>query len=225
MEAVNAITRPAGVRVIEDCAQAHGAKRGGRRAGSFGNVATFSFYPTKNLGAIGDAGAVITAESAVAADLRRLRQYGWETKYRAVLPGGRNSRLDELQAAILRAKLPFLEEWNVRRREIATMYSAQIRNPRVRCPPARGTEYVAHLYVVLCEDREGLKKHLADRGISTDVHYPVPDYRQPAIEAPDWSLLPRTEAASARILTLPCFPELRADEMVRIVDAINEWNA
>jgi dTDP-4-amino-4,6-dideoxygalactose transaminase len=224
MEAVLRITDPAGIPVLEDCAQAHGARRGGRRAGSFGAAASFSFYPTKNLGALGDGGAVVTQDADVAQSIRRLRQYGWEAKYKVSTSGARNSRLDEMQAAILRAKLPFVESWNSRRREIATRYSTEIKSPRVNCPHIFGEEYVGHLYVVTCDDRQSLSQHLSTAGIATDVHYPVPDHRQAAVSHAFSSVhLPITEELAGKILTLPCYPELLDHEVTRVIAAINEW--
>lgn len=224
MEAVLRITDPAGIPVLEDCAQAHGASRGDRRAGSFGAAASFSFYPTKNLGALGDGGAVVAQNADIAQSVRRLRQYGWEAKYRVSTSGARNSRLDEIQAAILRAKLPFVDSWNARRREIAMRYSTEIRNPRVSCPQSLGEEYVGHLYVVTCDDRQGLTGHLSAMGIGTDIHYPVPDHRQAAVsEACSAIRLPITEELADKILTLPCYPELTDHEVTRVVAAINEW--
>ncbi len=224
MQAVLEITGPSGVPVLEDCAQAHGARRDGRRAGGFGAAAAFSFYPTKNLGALGDGGAVVTGSAEVAERVRRLRQYGWETKYRATVRGGRNSRLDELQAAVLRAKLAFLDEWNERRRRIATRYSTEIKHPRVGCPAVHGEEFVAHLYVVTTDDRDGLRRHLADAGIRTDVHYPVPDHRQPCLtEFRERSRLPVTDELASAVLTLPCFPELSEDEVTRVISCVNAW--
>ena len=224
MEAVLQITQPAGIPVFEDCAQAHGARRGGRAAGSFGAASSFSFYPTKNLGALGDGGAVATQDAVIAARLRKLRQYGWEAKYRVSVKDARNSRLDEIQAAILRAKLPFLETWNRRRREIATLYSNNIRHPQVRCPPVYGEEYVGHLYVVTCDNRESLQQHLASAGIVTDIHYPVPDHMQSARKGLNDGLrLPVTEELADKILTLPCYPELGDDKVNHIITTINRW--
>jgi dTDP-4-amino-4,6-dideoxygalactose transaminase len=224
MEAVLRITDPSGIPVLEDCAQAHGARRGGRRAGSFGAAASFSFYPTKNLGALGDGGAVVTGDADVARRVRQLRQYGWEGKYKVSALGARNSRLDELQAAILRAKLPFVDSWNSRRREIATRYSTEISNPRVSCPQIFGEEYVGHLYVVTCDDRQSLSQHLSAAGIGTDIHYPVPDHRQAAVSHAFSSVhLPITEELAGKILTLPCYPELLDHEVARVIAAINEW--
>jgi dTDP-4-amino-4,6-dideoxygalactose transaminase len=224
MEAVLRITDPAGIPVLEDCAQAHGASRGGRSAGSFGAAASFSFYPTKNLGALGDGGAVVTQDANVAQSIRRLRQYGWEAKYKVSTSGARNSRLDEMQAAVLRAKLPFVESWNSRRREIATRYSTEIKSPRVNCPQVLGEEYVGHLYVVTCDDRQSLSQHLSIAGIGTDIHYPIPDHRQAAVSQAFSSVhLPITEVLAGKILTIPCYPELLDHEVTRVIAAINEW--
>jgi dTDP-4-amino-4,6-dideoxygalactose transaminase len=224
MSQVMQIADSTGVPVFEDCAQAHGATRQGKRAGSFGAAASFSFYPTKNLGALGDAGAITTNSTEVAAQLRRLRQYGWASKYRAVLSGARNSRLDEIQAAILRAKLPSLDRWNERRREIAIRYSQEITNKHIICPPVYGEEYVAHLYVIECEDRESLRTYLSSAGVMTDIHYPLPDYKQPAVEGlGDWKELSITDELASTILTLPCYPELRDDEVTQVITEVNNW--
>jgi dTDP-4-amino-4,6-dideoxygalactose transaminase len=214
-----------GFVVFEDCAQAHGARdASGRRAGSFGKAASFSFYPTKNLGAIGDGGAIVTSDPHVADTLRKLRQYGWTAKYRNELPGGRNSRLDELQAAFLRVMLPLLDDWNARRREIANRYSRSITNDRIQVPPPRGDEYVAHLYVVNVPDRERFQRHLADAGVGSDVHYPIADHRQPLFRDRFASTrLPYTEEACRSVVTLPCFPELTDDEATRVIQACNSF--
>ncbi|MFI7706015.1 DegT/DnrJ/EryC1/StrS family aminotransferase [Nonomuraea sp. NPDC049480] len=224
MEDVLAIAARAGVPVFEDCAQAHGAVRDGRRAGGFGAAAAFSFYPTKNLGALGDGGAVVTGDADVAARLKRLRQYGWESKYRIGIGGGRNSRLDELQAAVLRAKLPFLDGWNQRRRDIATRYSREIAHPRVQGTPVHGAEFVAHLYVVTCDEREELRARLAGAGVATDVHYPVPDHRQrPLADLGLREGLPVTDDLADSIVTLPCYPELSDAEVTHVISSINTW--
>ena len=223
MDEISALSDRYGTPVIEDCAQAHGAVRGGKKAGSFGKAAAFSFYPTKNLGALGDAGMVVTSEPDVAAKVRLLRQYGWNPKYHVTLSGARNSRVDELQAAILSAKLPYLNGWNARRREIAARYSKGLRHKRIQPPPVRGSDYVAHLYVVVCEDRDNLRAHLAAVGIGTEVHFPVPDHRQTLFAPDDWPPLPITEWLSERILTLPCFPELTNEEVDFVIARVNEW--
>ena len=162
----------------------------------------FSFYPSKNLGAMGDAGAVVTDDAALATRIRELRTYGWREKYRCVVAGGMNSRMDELQAAVLRVMLPCLDAWNDRRREIAKCYAATIAHPAIQlpAPAARGDEAsdVAHLYVVRTAQREGLRAHLAAAGVATGIHFPVPDHRQAAQPCPQNPAgLERTERACA----------------------------
>ncbi|MDH5288309.1 MAG: DegT/DnrJ/EryC1/StrS family aminotransferase [Betaproteobacteria bacterium] len=212
-----------GVPLVEDCAQAHGAARDGRRAGSFGRIGCFSFYPTKNLGALGDAGAVVTDDTGLDASLRALCQYGWRDKYDVRVAGGVNSRLDELQAVVLSLRLAALDERNARRRSIARRYSERIRHAAIAVPDASGDDYVAHLYVVRTPARASLQAHLAHRGIATDVHYPIPDHRQSAYAADRQRALPVTERLAAEVLTLPCFPELSDDEADRVIEACNDW--
>jgi dTDP-4-amino-4,6-dideoxygalactose transaminase len=213
-----------GIPLIEDCAQAHGAVLHGKKAGSFGDVACFSFYPTKNLGALGDGGAVVTGREDLADNIRRLRQYGWGTKYRADVAGGRNSRLDEIHAAMLRVMLPLLDGWNARRREIAARYTRTLCNPAVITPAIGAEEYVAHLYVVRAAERNGLKQHLAEIGIPSDIHYPIPDYRQPFYRDQLIGLdRPFTAKACDEVLTLPCFPEMLDEEVDIVSDRINAW--
>ena len=225
MTEILARCRPGGVAVIEDCAQAHGARRDGRRAGSFGAVGCFSFYPTKNLGALGDGGALVSDDPVLAGRIRALRQYGWGDKYHVERPGGRNSRLDELQAAFLRLGLPALDGWNRRRRAIADRYRAGIRHPGVACPPPGGEDDVAHLFVLRCAGRDRLAAHLAARGIGCAVHYPVPDHRQPGWReaCAGAGPLPVTELLAAEILSLPCYPELEDREVEAVINAVNAW--
>ena len=219
------VTQRWGIPIIEDCAQAHGAARDGRCAGSFGLAGCFSFYPTKNLGALGDGGAVVTADAAFGDRLRALRQYGWRRKYEVVTDGGRNSRLDEMQAAMLRARLPGLHAANARRRAIAGAYSTRIRHPALRVPPTPGSDDVAHLFVLRTPDRRGLATALAAHGIDTDVHYPIPDHRQPVVAADYASIrLPVSERACNEVLSLPCFPELTAAEIEAVIATCNAWN-
>jgi aminotransferase EvaB len=214
-----------GVPVIEDCAQAHGAERGGRKAGTVGAIGCFSFYPTKNLGALGDGGALTTNEDALADTLKALRQYGWRSKYNADRPYGRNSRLDELQAAVLRVKLPKLDGWNARRREIMKRYRAS-GGSCVRIPNADGLDHVAHLCVARTDRRERLRGLLTSRKIGTDIHYPIPDHHQAGMRGilPEGLSLPCTEAAAAEILTLPCFPEMTEAEITRVCDALEDFS-
>lgn len=221
MPALVEVARRAAIPVIEDCAQAHGAVLEGRPAGSWGVAGCFSFYPTKNLGALGDGGAVVTSDAALAGRLRRLRQYGWSQKYRCAMPGGRNSRLDELQAAVLRVKLPHLGEWNARRRGVARAYSAALRRAPVGVPMDFGDDYVAHLYVIRAPRRDELRAALAARGIFTEVHYPAPDHWQEASRAP--VSLPVTEQLSREVLTLPCFPEMTEAEVELVSRAVLEF--
>jgi dTDP-4-amino-4,6-dideoxygalactose transaminase len=225
MQAIVPIARERGVLVIEDCAQAHGARDGeGRLAGSFGDAASFSFYPTKNLGALGDGGAVLSNDAHICERAAQLRQYGWSRKYINSIQGGRNSRLDEIQAAMLTAMLPMLDSWNLTRREIANRYSRTIHNPRIITASPGDHGYVAHLYVVRCDDREALRSHLSAHGVQTDVHYPVPDHRQPCHRGLfDAVHLPTTEKLAHSTLTLPCFPELVEAEIARVVDACNSF--
>lgn len=225
VEAVSAICRENGILLVEDCAQAHGAQlEDGRKAGSFGDAAAFSFYPTKNLGAVGDGGAIITNSVDTAERARKLRQYGWTSKYSNGIAGGRNSRLDEIQAKMLTVMLPMLDGWNDRRREIANRYSVEIQNPALQLPPVSGREYVAHLYVVQCRQRDRMRSHLAAAGIQTDVHYPIPDHRQQCHAGRfEKVILPVAEELSKTVLTLPCFPELTDAEVQQVVDACNAF--
>ena len=211
-----------GIPVVEDCAQAHGAHLHGRHAGSWGSIGCFSFYPTKNLGALGDGGAVVTADADLARRVRMLRQYGWTSKYRSDLAGGRNSRLDELQAAVLRAKLPYLERWNERRRAIAQAYTNGLQHLDLVVPTNFNHDYVAHLYVVRMPHRDQLRAKLAARGISTDIHYPVPDHRQQSAQNSDsvvWSLS-ITDQCCQEVLTLPCFPEMTSAEVEQVIEGV-----
>jgi len=224
IEIIARAAKDAGVPLIEDCAQAHGARRDDKKAGTFGDFGCFSFYPTKNLGALGDGGALVTGSAERRDGARMLRQYGWAGKYRMELAGGRNSRLDEMQAAVLRVKLPRLDGWNERRRAIARQLSHGIRHPRVRCPQHFGEDYVAHLYVVRTADRQSLQTHLRARGIASDVHYPLLDYQQPAFGAnPAEHPNPVAEQACREVLTLPCFPEMSDGEVGAVIEAVNSW--
>ncbi len=210
-----------GVLVIEDCAQAAGAWAEGQSAGSVGDAAAFSFYPTKNLGAIGDGGAVVTSDDEVAARTRRLRQYGWDLKYAIEDAGGQNSRLDEIQAAVLRVRLPRLDELNRRRRDIARRYADALSGTAVRMAQDGDGDYVAHLAVIRAARRAALADALSVHGVDTDTHYPIPDHRQKAIGKP-WVKLPVTDAACREVLSLPCFPELEPAEVDAVCAALAE---
>lgn len=217
------LCRTNGIRLVEDCAQAIGAERPEGPAGSFGDLATISFYPTKNLGALGDGGAVVTNNPDFAARVKQLRQYGWESKYRVSLEGGINSRLDELQAAVLLARLPLLDELNERRRHIISRYVDAGRGGHLRVLPADGRHHAAHLAVALAPDREAARTHFASQGIATDVHFPVPDHHQPGFR-PEPHTLTVTERVSRQVFSLPCFPEMTEEEIKRVCDAIGSFS-
>jgi dTDP-4-amino-4,6-dideoxygalactose transaminase len=211
--------------IIEDACQAHGARYGGKRTGSLGHAAAFSFYPGKNLGAYGDGGIVVTNDSDVARRLRMLRNYGQKEKYDHQFRGY-NRRLDTLQAAILRAKLRHLENWNVLRRWNARLYQRFLEGTGVVTPvEARGTESVWHLYVIQAELRDLLREHLVSRGISASVHYPVPIHLQPAYTDLGYKPgdFPVTEAVAQRILSLPMYPELGVNQIEYISDVIRDF--
>lgn len=213
------------IPILEDCAQAHGACVNGKPVGSLGDIATFSFYPTKNLGAFGDGGAIVTSDNELAALVESLRQYGWAEKYRIGMPGGRNSRLDELQAAILSVQLPELDENNARRVEILTRYENS--SPEgitfVRSPLST----VAHLAVALCEDRDGLRSYLKGLDIATDIHYPVLDCNQAGWVSLPYRLAPgglvNAYRSADKLVTLPCFPTMTEDEIERVCDGLERW--
>lgn len=224
IDVIAELCRARGVRLLEDCAQCHGGTLDGRCAGTFGDAASFSFYPTKNLGALGDGGAVLTADTDVARRVRQLRQYGWSRKYEVAMSGGRNSRLDEMQAAVLSVFLPDLEQANERRRAIARRYAARIVHGGLELPATRGAGDVAHLYVVRSAQRDALARHLKQCGIATDIHYPIPDHRQPMFGTRFGDVhLPVTERLASEILTIPCYPEMTDEAVDRVADSINAW--
>ncbi|MBI1321593.1 aminotransferase class I/II-fold pyridoxal phosphate-dependent enzyme [bacterium] len=220
---IKGITDRHGIVLVEDCAQAHGAVFDGRKAGSFGQVASFSFYPTKNLGCMGDGGAVVTSDPEIAERAKRYSQYGWGKKYEVIEAGGRNSRLDEMQAAVLRVKLRSLDAWNARRRQIVKAYVEASAANRIVWPhdPA-SSSYVGHLCIAIPPDRDAFVEHMRSYGIATAVHYPISDFDQPAYLAqferrPE---LPMTDQAIRTIVTLPCFPELTDQEVDRVCQAL-----
>jgi aminotransferase EvaB len=219
IESILDFCRKHNVPLIEDCAQSHGANVSDKRVGSFGAVGCFSFYPTKNLGGIGDGGAVITSDEAIAQKLRQLRQYGWDGKYKVAVQGGQNSRLDEIQAAILRKKLPRLDTWNQERRHVAQTYTSAL-SPLVVCPTVTDA-FVAHLYVIQTDQRDGLKVSLASAGIATDIHYPIPDHHQPAYSSS--AVLLHTEELAKSCLSLPCYPGMPIQHVNRVVEHIREY--
>ncbi len=224
IEQIVELAKSKNIPVIEDCAQAHGAVLNEKKAGTFGDIGCFSFYPTKNLGALGDGGAIVTNRMDLNERVKQLRQYGWSSKYCATLAGGCNSRLDEMQAAILRVMLPYLDKWNVRRRQIATRYSKSIHNEKITTPAICGEEYVAHLYVIKTVNRNNLKQYLMNAEIPSDIHYPIADYNQPCCSHlfPNVNK-PVTEQLCDTVFTLPCFPEMTDSEVDMIVDVVNTW--
>ena len=213
-----------GLAVIEDCAQAHGATIHGRRVGTWGKAGAFSFYPTKNLGAIGDGGAVTTGDAPLAEQIRLLRQYGWRERYVAEVPG-KNSRLDELQAAILRVKLARLDTDNRRRRELAGHYLRLLASAGLTLPEtAADCEPVWHQFVVRTPERDLLKAHLAAAGVHASVLYPVPIHRQPAYRD-ERVHLPVTEQVCRELLCLPMHPGLADEDIDAICRRILNWSA
>jgi dTDP-4-amino-4,6-dideoxygalactose transaminase len=220
VDALVELAAPRGIRVVEDAAQAHGARLRGRPAGSLADAAAFSFYPTKNLGALGDAGVVVTGDPEIAERVRMLRSYGERTRYVSELHG-RNSRLDELQAAVLTVKLGYVDDWNARRRELASYYTDGLANTALGLPadlPDGGHAW--HLYVVRSSKRDELKARLADEGIGTLIHYPRAVHEHPAYRALAHSGLGRSETLSAEALSLPLYPELTDLEAERVVEAV-----
>jgi dTDP-4-amino-4,6-dideoxygalactose transaminase len=219
-----------GLTVVEDCAQAHGTEYRGRRVGVFGRVACFSFYPTKNLGAYGDGGMVVTDDGTLAHKVRLLRQYGWEKRYVSSLKG-LNSRLDELQAAVLRAKLGHLDQWNEARRARAKLYGQLLAGSGVATPTEMDYgRHVYHLYVVRCPHRahrDELKSYLAEHGVGTAIHYPIPIHLQEAYQDLGYRRgdFPVTEACADEILSLPMYPELREDEVREICGLVKDYNS
>jgi len=213
------------VRVIEDCAQSHGALLSGRPLGSFSDIAAFSFYPTKNLGALGDGGAVATRDAALATRVIELREYGWRERYVSHL-AGMNSRLDELQAAILRIKLRRLEADNARRQAIAGAYDEGLKGLGLGLPARRrGATHVFHQYVVRAKGRDALQAALGARGIGTNIHYPVPVHLQPAYRnrvAIGPMGLTESERAAKEVLSLPMFPQLADAQVARVIATLRE---
>jgi dTDP-4-amino-4,6-dideoxygalactose transaminase len=219
------LARRRGLRVIDDAAQAHGAAYRGQRIGAMADATAWSFYPSKNLGAYGDAGAVTTDDPDVAQRVRMLRNYGEEERYYHTLRGF-NSRLDEIQAAILRAKLPHLDGWNDRRRAIAAHYNKAICHPDIELPSeAAWAHHVYHLYVVRTRHRDTLREQLAAREIGSQIHYPVPIYLQKAyayLGVPQGHC-PHAERAMAEVLSLPLYPEMTDAQVAAVVEAVNSF--
>jgi len=218
------IAQSHGLRVIEDCAQAHGARYQGKRVGTWGDAGCFSFYPTKNLGALGDGGMVVTSRPELAERIRLMREYGWKDRI-SQIPGW-NSRLDEVQAAVLRIKLRHLERDNDARARIAVVYNRSFQTTAAKPLAVReGTVPVYHLYVVRLAGRDSLRMHLKERGIATLIHYPVPVHLQPAFSTPraESRMLQETERAAREVLSLPLYPELGPDDVQAVVEAVQTF--
>jgi dTDP-4-amino-4,6-dideoxygalactose transaminase len=225
MDSVMSIASKYDLRVIEDCAQAHGALYKGKRVGSFGDLAAFSFYPGKNLGALGDAGAVVTRDSELAKMVRALGNYGSDFKYHHIYKGN-NSRLDELQAAFLSVKLKQLDRMNEERRRIADCYTKGIKNSKIILPVVRSECLpVWHIFAVRCDERDALEKHLNQKGIGTNKHYPIPIHLQQCYKDLGLSKndLPIAEKISETELSLPMFYGMSDDDIQYVIDVINEF--
>lgn len=225
MRPVWEIAQRHGLKVIEDSAQAHGVVYDGRRAGNLGDASGFSFYPGKNLGCLGDGGAVTTNDDGLAEKIRALRNYGSDVKYHFPYRGT-NSRLDEIQAAFLRVKLPYLDADNGVRRRIAGRYRAEISNPNVKLPlaPEVAEECVWHVFPVLVKNRDLFQSYLSEQGIQTVIHYPIPPHRQPAYEEWHEFSLPITERIHDQIVSLPISPVMSDEEVGLVIKAVNDWS-
>jgi len=221
IDAVLAVAQRHNLIVIEDAAQAHGARYKGRRAGSMGHAAAFSFYPSKNLGALGDGGLITTSDDRAAAKLRLLRNYGQHVKYYHAIPGT-NSRLDTLQAAVLSIKLPHLDGWNAARRRHADAYATRLAGHVTTPIASPDVEHIYHLYVIETPDRSALEQRLKARQIQTGIHYPVPAHLQEACAPLGYKAgdFPVTEAAAPRLLSLPMFAELSDEQIDYVANAI-----
>ncbi len=207
------------LKVIEDCCQAHGAIYRNKKAGAWGDIAAFSFYPTKNLGALGDGGIVLTNDHKIAKRIQMLRQYGWENEKRISKISGSNSRLDEIQAAVLRIKLRYLDRDNQERIDIAEKYSSCLNKYRIGLPLVRpGSKHIFHQYVIRLKHRDPLQKYLQSQGIQTLIHYLYPAHKQPAFRSK--IELPVTEKAAQEILSLPIYPGLEKIELAKIIRQI-----
>jgi dTDP-4-amino-4,6-dideoxygalactose transaminase len=226
MDRWTALCAERGVALLEDCAQSHLARWRGRAGGAFGRFGAYSFYPTKNLGAIGDAGALATDDDGIADRARRLRNYGQSQRYHHP-DAGMNSRLDELQAAILGVRLEWLPRFTARRRAIAAAYRARLRNPRIEllAAPEESDNHVYHLFVVRCARRDELARHLGQKGVESLVHYPVPVHRQPPCLTmrTDPAGLAHAERHGAQCLSIPCHPQLTDADVDAVVAALNEF--
>lgn len=224
MSKIGEIAKKHNLKIIEDCAQAHGALFGGKRVGNLGDAAGFSFYPGKNLGCLGDGGTVTTNDDDLAKKVRALRNYGSDVKYHFPYRGT-NSRLDEIQAAWLRVKLPHLDDDNARRVQIAKRYFNEIENKNVGLPirdVAKGSD-VFHVFYVFCSRRDEFQKYLSEQGVQTVIHYPIPPHKQPAYTEWHNLSLPITERIHDEILSLPISPVMSDDEVSKVIEVVNAF--
>lgn len=219
MPAFARIAKTHGVLLIEDACQAHGATSAGRPVGSFGVGGAFSFYPTKNLGALGDGGAIVTSDEAIAAKVKRLRNGGQSDRYRHE-EFGLNTRLDEMQAAILRARLPLLADWTAKRRALAARYRTQLAGSSITVPPECDPGHVYHLFPVLSPQRDSLRAALTARGIETLIHYPIALPDQPALAETHPAACPNGQRVASQVFSLPLHPQLTFDEVDRVASAV-----
>ncbi len=223
MEALAKIATANNLLLIGDAAQAQGASRNGHKAGSFGHASAFSFYPAKNLGALGDAGAITTNDDILAEAISRLRNYGSDKKY-VHNTKGVNSRLDEMQAAFLNVKLPFLDQDNQARQSIAKRYLSEINNPKIALPKYDlDASHVFHLFVIRTENREELQRYLLEKGIETQIHYPIAPHKQKAFAEWNALSLPITEKIHAEVLSLPISPVVENEQVSQVISALNAW--
>lgn len=225
MPELMSIAKEYNLLVLEDCAQSHGAETQGKKAGNWGDAAGFSFYPGKNLGALGDAGAVTTNDNELAETLKALRNYGSHKKYENLYQG-LNSRLDEIQAAMLRVKLNFLPVETLRRQQIAQRYLSEINNEIIILPELKESlSHVWHLFVVRCNERNLLQQHLINSGVQTLIHYPIPPHQQQAYADMALQYLPITELIHNQVVSLPLDPTMSDESVDTIIEAINGFNA
>ena len=223
MPAIIDIAKRYELLMLEDSAQAHGASLDGKRAGNWGDASGFSFYPGKNLGALGDAGAITTSDEELAYTLRALRNYGSHEKYKNLFQGV-NSRLDEIQAAMLNVKLSHLDDEIVHRRKVANAYLEVINNKAIRLPTKKNDNaHVWHVFVVRCEERDALQKYLADNGVQTLIHYPVPPHQQSAYKEWNERSYPISESIHTEVLSLPIGPTMTIDDVNKIIQICNEF--
>ena len=215
---IKEITKKFGVKILEDCSHSHGGSINNKKVGSFGDIAAFSFYPTKNLGAIGDGGAVVTNSAKYYENLLKLRQYGWNEKYKVSIKYGRNSRLDSIQAAVLIKKLEFLDQWNLNRVELSKVYKQNLRmlpikllDNEINNPP--------HLYVIRTSKRTKLINYLRKKNIITQIHYPIPDHKQKIINK-NFNNLKVTEKNAKKVLSLPLYPNMKETDQEAIIESV-----